>query len=195
MRSYRKSTGNRRTWRMAALGGALALAAGGLAACGGSSATTGGGNATAGAGNATVTVAPVGNIGQALVDPNGKTLYFADQESAGQIKCTDSCVQFWVPLTVPAGSQPVAGSGVGTLGTLTRPDGSVQVTEDGHPLYTFVQDHGAGQASGDGFTDSFNGTEFHWHAATPGGGMPAPSQAPSQAPSPAASQPGGGYGY
>jgi predicted lipoprotein with Yx(FWY)xxD motif len=36
----------------------------------------------------------------------------------------------------------------GHLGTITRADGSIQETYNGHPLYTYVGDSGPGQAHG-----------------------------------------------
>ena len=45
--------------------------------------------------------------------------------------------------------RPVAGPGIpGTLGTITRPDGSAQATYDGHPLYTYLGDTAPGEANG-----------------------------------------------
>ena len=55
------------------------------------------------------------------------------------------------------------------LGTVKRPDGTTQVTFNGMPLYTFVEDS-SGQVTGDGFADSFGGVNFVWTAATVGGG-------------------------
>jgi len=74
------------------------------------------------------------------------------------------------------------GSGVtGTLGTITRSDGTVQATYNGHPLYTYTADTAPGQASGNGI----NASGGVWHEATVSGG-PAPAYIPSSG--------GGGYG-
>jgi hypothetical protein len=80
-----------------------------------------------------------------------------------------------------------AGSGVtGTLATITRSDGTVQATYDGHPLYTYAGDTAPGQANGNGIT-SFGGT---WHEVPISGSAPAPAPAAS-----ATTATSGGYGY
>jgi predicted lipoprotein with Yx(FWY)xxD motif len=48
---------------------------------------------------------------------------------------------------------------------LTRSDGSVQATYDGHPLYTYVGDGAHGQANGNGL--NLNGGL--WHEVTASG--------------------------
>lgn len=167
-------------------GAGVALAV--LAACGGGSGGTGaGGN---GANSATVSAQNIAGVGSTLVNSDGKTLYFADEETGGQIKCVSDCLKFWQPLTLPSGTNPTAGTGVaGTLAMVSRPDGSSQVTYDGKPLYAFTQE-GAGKASGNGFKDSFGGVNFEWHAAAVSGAAPAgPTGAPT------ATDTGGGTGY
>src|SRR5512142_325531 len=79
-------------------------------------------------------------FGQMLVTADGLTLYTNTFDTPGVSKCTDSsCTSFWLPYLTTA--QPMAGQGVtGSLGTLTRPDGSLQVTYNQMPLYTFVGD-------------------------------------------------------
>ena len=148
-----------------ALAGAIAVAG-----CG-----TGTGSApTGGDASATVSARDVASVGTTLVNSAGDTLYFADQETGGSIQCLGACVRFWIPLTVEAGAGVTAGAGVsGSLATITRPDGPVQVTYEGKPLYTFTDDNGPGHADGNGFTDSFNGTDFTWHAAAVSGSAPA----------------------
>ncbi|TDW24011.1 COG4315 family predicted lipoprotein [Kribbella kalugense] len=152
-------------------------AMGTLAACG-SSDTAAGGAAAA------VSVQNVSGVGQTLVDSSGKTLYFADQEAGGMIKCTGSCLSFWMPAT---GSTADAKSVTG-LGTMKRSDtGAEQLTFQGKPLYTFKLDTGSGQAKGNNASDAFSGTSFTWHAAT---------TTASSAPSPSTNSGGGaGYGY
>ncbi len=83
-----------------------------------------------------------------------------------------------------------AGSGAtGTLGTITRADGTTQATYDGHPLYTYVGDTAAGQAKGNGL----NLSGGLWYEMTVSGAKPAVGTAAS---TPSASTGGGGgYGY
>jgi predicted lipoprotein with Yx(FWY)xxD motif len=104
-------------------------------------------------------------LGTVLTGVGGKTLYTFSPDTATTSACTSQgCVGAWPPFVVPAGAQLVAASGVtGTLGTITRPDGSHQVTYNGHPLYYFAGDTAAGDTSGQAI-DSFGGT---WTVATP----------------------------
>jgi predicted lipoprotein with Yx(FWY)xxD motif len=159
-----------------------------LVGCGGGT----GGSTAAGGSTTTVSTRQISGVGSTLVDGGGRTLYFADQETGGQIKCVAGCLQFWQPLTVSGGAAPTAGAGVGgMLATVSRPDGSSQVTYDGKPLYTFLRDGGVGQAGGNGFKDSFGGVDFLWHAAAVSA-----TAAPGSGSSPSATDTGGnGYGY
>jgi predicted lipoprotein with Yx(FWY)xxD motif len=127
-----------------------------LAACGGAA------KASSGGGGSTLTVGskPVGNFGAVLVTPSGMTLYYLKGETASHITCTGSCATEWPPFLLPSGKTAVAGgSGVnGTFATVKRSDGGTQVTFDGHPLYTFVSDTSAGQATGQGVENFFVAT-------------------------------------
>jgi predicted lipoprotein with Yx(FWY)xxD motif len=75
------------------------------------------------------------------------------------IKCADGCATVWPPLTVTA--TPTAGSGVGQLTTIVRPDGTTQVASSGWPLYRFAADKAPGDTMGDGVAGI-------WHVATVG---------------------------
>jgi predicted lipoprotein with Yx(FWY)xxD motif len=94
-----------------------------------------------------------------LVDRRGHTLYHLSVEKRGHFICTTSaCLSFWHPLVV---ARAAAATGPRKLGTVRRPDGRLQVTYAGAPLYTFTGDKRAGQAQGEGFKDV-----GVWHAAT-----------------------------
>ncbi|HEU0041801.1 MAG TPA: hypothetical protein VFQ15_05565 [Jiangellaceae bacterium] len=142
----------------------LAVAALALAACGGGGTDNSTTAPAAGAEGATVAVADV--AGQSvLVDASSDPLYTSEQESDGEPLCTsDGCLAFWEPLTA-VGDMPTGEVAGGTIGEVTRPDGSVQVTFDGRPLYTFTQDE-PGQVNGDGLSDTFDGQTLTWHVVT-----------------------------
>jgi predicted lipoprotein with Yx(FWY)xxD motif len=132
-----------------------------LAAC--SSGYKSGASATSQAAAAgALTTHEVSGVGTVLADSNGMTLYAADEEASGTIKCTGACEQFWKPATATSTSTP---SGVmATIGTVTRPNGQAQLTYNGAPLYTFTQDSAPGDAKGNGIKDSFDTNHFTWHA-------------------------------
>jgi predicted lipoprotein with Yx(FWY)xxD motif len=94
-----------------------------------------------------------------LTDTKGLTLYSLSVEKNGKFICTGSCTSTWFPLVVARGTTP---KGPVKLGTVRRPEGKIQVTFRGRPLYTFDGDSAKGQARGEGFKDV--GT---WHAVTP----------------------------
>jgi predicted lipoprotein with Yx(FWY)xxD motif len=102
-------------------------------------------------GAATVSLATISGIpGKALVGSGGRTLYLFQADKTGTSACTGACAAAWPPDTVTG--TPQAGSGVSQslLGTITRPDGIMQLTYNGHPLYYFTADTGAGTAKGQG---------------------------------------------
>jgi predicted lipoprotein with Yx(FWY)xxD motif len=95
----------------------------------------------------TVEVANSG-LGQILVNSQGHTLYLFQGDSGTTSACSGACAAAWPPLR--ATGQPTAANGANAslLGTTQRSDGGPQVTYNGHPLYTFVQDHNAGDTNG-----------------------------------------------
>jgi predicted lipoprotein with Yx(FWY)xxD motif len=149
----------------------LVVAALGFAACGGDDGQPQAAAADGSSGGETVSVASVDGVGEVLVDADGAALYSPDQEADGTIACTGKCAAIWVPLTLPRGMKTPSGSSEveGKLGTVERPDGSVQVTLDRRPLYSFTEDNGPGEVNGDGFADSFAGQDFTWSVVTVGG--------------------------
>jgi predicted lipoprotein with Yx(FWY)xxD motif len=149
-------------------------------AAGGSSA------AASSAGGATVNMTTI-NGTAVLTNSSGKTLYWFAPDTSTTSKCSGSCATYWPPVTGPV----TAGSGVtGTLGTITRSDGTMQATYDGHPLYTYVGDTAAGQAKGNGL----NLSGGLWYEMTVSGAKPAVATAGSTG-SASTGSAGGGYGY
>jgi predicted lipoprotein with Yx(FWY)xxD motif len=103
---------------------------------------------------ATVYVGRNADLGSFLVGPNGFTLYMFANDQPGVSNCVDACAENWPPLTVASEDELIAGANVlGALGTLTRADGSLQVTYNGMPLYFWVNDAARGDATGQGFRD------------------------------------------
>jgi predicted lipoprotein with Yx(FWY)xxD motif/nucleotide-binding universal stress UspA family protein len=72
-----------------------------------------------------------------LTNANGFTVYSFAPDTPTTSRCNGSCAHFWPPVEGPA----MAGPGVtGTVGTITRSDGTIQATYNGHPLYTYLGD-------------------------------------------------------
>jgi predicted lipoprotein with Yx(FWY)xxD motif len=149
------------------------------AACGSSPASSSGaagtpaGQASSGTALKTATISGTAVVTNAA----GFTLYWFAPDTATKSNCNGGCAQIWPPVKGPA----TAGAGVtGTLGTITRSDGTVQATYNGHPLYTYTGDTAPGQASGNGV----NANGGLWYEVTVSGGS-APASSPSSA--------GGGY--
>jgi len=151
---------------------ALALA---LSACASSASSS----STPAAGGSGATLDMTTINGTAVVtNSKGMTLYWFAPDSSTASKCTGSCATYWPPVTGPV----TAGSGVtGTLGTITRADGTKQATYDGHPLYTYIGDTAAGQAKGNGL----NLSGGLWYEMTVSGAKPGTTNSGG----------GGGYGY
>ncbi len=147
-----------------------------LAACGGGGGYGQSTGKAAPAASGAVSVKDLNGIGQTLVDSAGKTLYFADQEADGTIKCTAGCTDIWIPVV---GTDSTAKSMAG-LALVKRSDtGMSQLTYQGKPLYTFKLDNGPGQHQGNNVTDNFNGNTFRWHAATTTAAAPSPAPSSS----------------
>ncbi|MGW2056847.1 COG4315 family predicted lipoprotein [Streptomyces sp. NPDC001840] len=92
-------------------------------------------------------------LGTILVDGAGRTLYLFEGDKENVSTCTGPCVTVWPPLTVAGNGRAAAGSGgvkERLLATTTRSDGARQVTYNGHPLYTFEDDHKPGDTNGQG---------------------------------------------
>ena len=80
-----------------------------------------------------------------LANGKGFALYSFAPDTPTASKCYGTCAAYWPPVL----GSSAAGSGLpGKTGTIQRTDGSLQLTYNGHPLYTYVGDSAPGQASG-----------------------------------------------
>lgn len=102
-----------------------------------------------------------------VVISTGRAVYELSGDSKSHPECTkaNSCFMFWPPVTVASQSSLSKGPGVpGTLGTWRR-NGFLQVTLNGHPLYTYAFDSKPDVATGQDIV-SFGGT---WHVVPAAG--------------------------
>jgi predicted lipoprotein with Yx(FWY)xxD motif len=110
------------------------------------------------------------NIGAYLVEENGKAVYINVNDTAGTTStCDDICAQTWVPVPytgsdIAAVDESMIGENVDVslLGTITRDDGTEQLTYNGWPLYTYVNDMENGDLMG-------NGMDNTWYLISPEG--------------------------
>ena len=109
-----------------------------------------------GASASEVKIAAVPGFGQILVDGQGFTLYVFVPDQQSSSTCYNTCATAWPPLILDSGqSVPSAGTGAHAplLGITHRSDGSLQVTYDHWPLYTWVNDVRPGEATGEGLNN------------------------------------------
>ncbi len=108
-------------------------------------------------GDVDVQISETADFGAILVNGEGMSLYvfMSDTQGAGTSACSDGCAGIWPPFTVDG--EPVAGEGLDAsmLGTITREDGSMQVTYNGWPLYLYAGDTAPGDTTGQGITDEY----------------------------------------
>jgi predicted lipoprotein with Yx(FWY)xxD motif len=122
---------------------AVLVAAMGIAGCGS--------GASVSAPTYEVQARAVPGLGKIIVDGKGFTLYMYAPDHQEASRCTGFCAQQWPPLVLPAGDdEPKAGPGVkaALLGTVRRPNGKLQETYNGWPLYLWQGDLAPGQATG-----------------------------------------------
>ena len=140
------------------------------AACGSAAGSTTSGSAAAGApasGPATATVieSHAGSAGSFLTNASGRAVYLWAADSMNKSACSGACAGAWPPVTATGKVTAIDGAKAADLGTITRSDGTKQVTYSGHPLYYFAGDSGAGQTNGQG-SDSFGAK---WWLVAPAG--------------------------
>jgi predicted lipoprotein with Yx(FWY)xxD motif len=124
-------------------------------------------------------------------------VYLWVKDTGGTSACSGACAGAWPPVTT-TGSATASGSAKASgLGTITRSDGTKQVTYDGHPLYFFSGDSGPGTATGQG-SDGFGAK---WWLVSPTGSdvtaavssFTVGGSAPAATPAASSKSAGGGY--
>ena len=86
--------------------------------------------------------------GTILALGSGVTVYRLTADGKNKSVCSGTCAKIWPPVVLAPGQKAPTGNGVSGLGTIKRSNGTLQVTYRGVPLYRFVGDHTAGQATG-----------------------------------------------
>jgi len=98
----------------------------------------------------TLEVATDAELGDHVVGEDRLALYVFLPDEGDTSACSGECAINWPPLT----GDVATGDGVtGELGTITRDDGTTQVTLGGAPLYYFIGDEAAGDVNGQGLQD------------------------------------------
>jgi predicted lipoprotein with Yx(FWY)xxD motif len=101
--------------------------------------------------------------GTVLATGTGLSLYWytGDRKSSGTSSCTGSCAVTWPPLIAPV-QVPAGVKLAGPVGSITRLDGTQQVTIDGYPIYRYNGDTRPGDVVG-------NGIAGLWHVVNVNG--------------------------
>jgi predicted lipoprotein with Yx(FWY)xxD motif len=83
-------------------------------------------------------------FGNILQSKNRLPLYYwsVEKRAGGKVRCTGKCARVWPPLLVRSRTAvPSRLAGVrGVFGVVRRPDGKLQVTHRGLPLYAYHDD-------------------------------------------------------
>ena len=128
--------------------------------------------------NQQVATANVTGVGRVLVFGH-RVLYVHSTDPRRHSTCTGACATVWPPFLVSGSAAHHLGH-VHGLGTIHRPNGRLQVTINGHPLYFFSGDKNLTAAMGQGFFNMWftvrtNGTAVHVAKANSAPAAPAPT--------------------
>ena len=107
--------------------------------------------AAAPGGPVSLTVATKPGVGVYLTDAQGRAVYVLDDGTGATIACTSDCATAFTPV---AGNASRASGDTALkadlIGVTTLPDGTIQVTYAGKPLYYSTQDTGGSTVSSQG---------------------------------------------
>jgi predicted lipoprotein with Yx(FWY)xxD motif len=150
---------------------AVALA---IAGCGNSSKSSSGSTpapstttSAPAAGGVKISSGTIAQLGPALVNAQGRTLYVFAPDKGKKVTCVSTCAAIWPPAFLPSGKNAVAAAPVkqSLLGSDPDPAGGRVITYAGWPLYTYVTDTAPGQATGQAV--NLNGGP--WYVISPAG--------------------------
>lgn len=103
------------------------------------------------------------DLGDVVVDASGMTVYMFDNDTQGgdTSACTGQCLDMWPPV-ITTSDAPTGTDVTGELGTIETPEGELQVTLNGWPVYRWANDAEPGDVTGQGVGDV-------WWALDPAG--------------------------
>lgn len=106
----------------------------------------------------------VPKMGRVVTDQDGFLLYRFDKDDpdAEESACVGDCERVWPPALTVDGKPKLKGVDKDLVGTITREDGTKQLTLGGQPLYRYIGDKQSGQWKG----QKVAGT---WFVAQPNG--------------------------
>ncbi|MEU4214934.1 hypothetical protein [Actinoplanes sp. NPDC026623] len=108
----------------------------------------------------------VKRMGETVQNEDGFVLYrFDDDKVKPKVvsNCNDACAKVWPPAVVNKGEKPkLKGVDAASVGTVAREDGTLQLTIDKWPVYTYIGDKKPGQWKG-------QNVGAKWFVVTPDG--------------------------
>jgi predicted lipoprotein with Yx(FWY)xxD motif len=119
-------------------------------------------------------VGPAGPLGSVVVDNAGRTLYRydGDRSRPSASLCTGNCARVWPPVRWSPDLRIAPEIPRARVGSVRRPDGTLQVTISGWPLYRYARDTAPGDVNGQGMGGGWsasrpNGTKAAFTVGTP----------------------------
>jgi predicted lipoprotein with Yx(FWY)xxD motif len=114
-----------------------------------------------------LTAAKVKKMGDTVQNEKGFVLYRFDGDTAGSkpvSTCNGDCAKIWPPALTNSGKPKLEGVDLKLVGTVTRADGTKQLTIKGWPLYSYIGDKVPGtwkgqNVAGKWFVIKSNGTK------------------------------------
>jgi len=148
-----------------ALLAAAACSSGGSSSSGSTSSTSAAAAGSGSPASSTVITTKTSSGGSFLTNGAGRAIYLFMADSTGKSTCDGACASAWPPVIATGQPTATGGAQASDLSTITRSDGTKQVTYDGHPLYYFTGDTGPGTDKGQGL----DGFGAKWWLVAPTG--------------------------